>query len=491
MTDTRIKTYWQNYIDGRWLDAAEGGRIGIENPATGEQIAEVARATRVDVDMAVAAARARFKARTLVDMRPMARGRLLLEIGRHMEALAEEIALVECLDNGKTLTGGRNEAMAASRYFTYYGGATDKLEGRMIPLGAGYVDYTVPAPFGVSAQIVPWNFPLQIAARSVACALATGNCVVLKSPELSPLSCYFIAEACERAGVPAGAVNLLCGYGHDCGAALASHPDVDHIVFTGSVKTGQSILRAAADRIIPCVMELGGKSAGIVFPDADLDQVTASTAAGIFSNAGQVCSAQSRLVVHRKVHDEVVERIRAKAASLSIGPGIEGKDLGPLISGPQLDKVEAFCLAAGQQGAKTVTGGRRVGAKGHFMQPTVFAGVMPDMTIAREEVFGPVLSIQVFDEAEEAIELANGTDYGLCAGVYTKDLRTAHWTADRLVAGQVFVNEWFAGGVETPFGGTKRSGYGREKGQEALLNYVQTKNIGIRLDGGAGGRPGG
>lgn len=492
MAVPEIKTYWQNFIDGQWVDGASNERIAIENPATGQQIAEVARAMPADVDRAVAAARKRFKARTLIDMRPMARGALLLEIAAQMRALADEIALVECLDNGKTLAAGKNEAMAASRYFSYYGGATDKIEGRMIPLGAGYVDYTVPAPYGVSAQIVPWNFPLQIAARSVACALATGNTVVLKSPELSPLSCYFIAEACKRAGVPDGAVNLLCGYGHDTGAAMVSHKDIDHIVFTGSLKTGQFILRAAAERVIPCVMELGGKSAGIVFPDADLDQVAASTAIGIFTNAGQVCSAAARLVVHRSRHDEVVAKIAARAKALSIGPGIEGKDLGPLISAAQRDKVEGMCLAAAQEGAAAVTGGRRVdGLPGHFMQPTVFASVTPEMTIAREEVFGPVLAVQVYDDPEEAIALANGTEYGLCAGVYTRDLRQAHWAADRLVAGQVFVNEWFAGGIETPFGGTKRSGYGREKGQEALLSYVQTKNVGIRIDAGGGGRPGG
>lgn len=488
----RIKKYWQNFIDGAWCDGAGGGRIGVENPATAEPLAEIARAMPADVDRAVGAARARFAARTLQDMRPMARGRLLLEIGRVMESLADEIALVECLDNGKTLAGGRNEALAAARYFTYYGGATDKIEGRLIPLGADYVDYTLPQPYGVSAQIVPWNFPLQIAARSIACALATGNCVVLKSPELSPLSCTFLALACERAGVPAGAVNILCGYGHDCGAALAAHGDIDHIVFTGSLRTGQSILAAAARRVIPCVMELGGKSAGIVFADADLEQATASTMAGIFSHAGQVCSAASRLVVHRKVHDEMVERIAARARGLTIGPGIEGADLGPLISAPQRDKVEAFCLGAVQEGAQAVAGGRRAeGLAGHFMQPSVFAGVRPEMTIAREEVFGPVLAVQIFDEPEEAIALANGTDYGLCAGLYTSDLRLAHWTAERLVAGQVFVNEWFAGGIETPFGGTRRSGYGREKGQEALLNYVQSKNVGIRISTGAAGRPGG
>jgi len=489
---TQIKPYWQNFVAGAWRDAAAGERIVTLDPATGKPLAEVARAMPADVDQAVAAARACFESRVLVDMRPMARGRLLLEIGRQMEALADEIALVECLDNGKTRAGGKNEAMAAARYFTYYGGATDKLEGRMIPLGAGYVDYTIPSPLGVSAQIVPWNFPLQIAARSIACALATGNCLVLKSPELSPLSCYYIAVACERAGVPKGAVNILCGYGHDCGAYLAAHRDIDHIVFTGSVATGQSILRAAAERVIPCVMELGGKSAGVVYADADLDQVAASSAIGIFSHAGQVCSAQSRLVVHRSVHDQVVERIAAKAKALSIGPGIEGHDLGPLISAAQLDKVEGHCLAAAQAGAEAVSGGRRVADRaGYFMQPTVFAGVKPDMAIAQQEVFGPVLAVQPFDEPEEALRLANGTDYGLCAGVYTRDLRLAHWTADRLVAGQVFVNEWFAGGIETPFGGTKRSGYGREKGQEALFNYVQTKNVGIRLDSGAGGRPGG
>ena len=487
-----IKRRWRNYIGGEWVDAAAGGWIAVENPATAETIAEVARALPADVDAAVAAARACFRSRPLVDMRPMARGRLLLEIARHLEAMADEIALVECLDNGKTLSAGRNEAMAAARYFAYYGGATDKIEGRMIPLGAGYVDYTVPAPFGVSAQVVPWNFPLQIAARSVACALATGNCVVLKTPALSPLSCSFIATPCERAGVAGGAVNVLCGYGHDCGAYLVAHADIDHIVFTGSVKTGQSILRAAAERVIPCVMELGGKSAGVVFPDADLDQVAASTAIGIFSNAGQTCSAASRLVVHRSLHDQVVTRLVAKARALKIGPGIENCDLGPLISAAQRDKVEAHCLAASQAGAEAAAGGRRVAEqRGHFMQPTVFTGIRPDMALAREEVFGPVLAVQPFDDADEAIALANGTDYGLCAGVYTKDLRLAHWAADRLVAGQVYVNEWFAGGIETPFGGTKRSGYGREKGQEALLNYVQTKNIGIRLDSGAGGRPGG
>ncbi len=487
-----IRKYWRNYIDGGWVDAADGERIAIENPATGTQIAEVARAKKADIDRAVASARAAFNSRELYNMRPVNRGALMFEIARHMTEMADEIALAECLDNGKTLTGGKNEALAAARYFTYYGGLADKLEGRMIPLGADYVDYTIPSPFGVSAQIVPWNFPLQIAARSVACALATANTVVLKSPELSPLSTYFIAEACHRAGVPKGAVNILCGYGHDCGAALVAHPDIDHIVFTGSVATGRAILHAAAERIIPSIMELGGKSAAVLFGDADIEQAVNSTASGIFSHAGQVCSAQSRLIIPKALEDEVVERLVTKAKSLSIGPGIDGHDITPVISAAQADKIEGMCLAAQQAGGEAVCGGRKAtGLTGHFIEPTIFTRLTPDMTIAREEVFGPVLSILTYDDPEEAISLANGTDYGLCAGVYTKDLATAHWAADRLIAGQVFVNEWFAGGIETPFGGMKRSGYGREKGQEALRGYVQTKNVGIRITGGGGGRPGG
>lgn len=489
---TKVKKYWQNYINGNWVDALEGGRIDIENPAEGAIIAEVARATSQDVDSAVTAARACFNSRVLYDMRPTNRGQLMFEVARHLTEMANDIALTECLDNGKTLAGGKNEALAAARYFTYYGGLADKLEGRMIPLGADYIDYTIPTPYGVSAQIVPWNFPLQIAARSVACALATANTLVLKSPELSPLSTYYIAEACHRTGVPAGAVNILCGYGHDCGAALVTHPDIDHIVFTGSVATGQSILRAAADRVIPCVMELGGKSAGVLFEDADIDQAVNSTASGIFSHAGQICSAQSRLIVPERLHNEVIDKLAAKAKSLSVGPGIDGHDLTPVISAAQADKIEGMCLAAVQAGATAVTGGRkREDLAGHFIDATIFTDVTPDMSIAREEVFGPVLAVLTYSDPEEAIALANGTDYGLCAGVYTKDLATAHWAADRLVAGQVFVNEWFAGGIETPFGGMKRSGYGREKGQEALHNYVQTKNVGIRITGGGGGRPGG
>ncbi|MES2843572.1 MAG: aldehyde dehydrogenase family protein [Pseudomonadota bacterium] len=479
---TGIRPYWKNYIGGAWVEGGDGGTITVTDPATGLPIAEVARGTPADIDRAVAAARACFNSRVLRDLRPHKRGDLMLAVAHELGQASDEIARVECHDNGKTLAAGRAEVALTQRYLTYYAGLADKLEGRQIPLGDGYLDYTLHDPFGVSAQIVPWNGPLPVGARSIACAIITGNTVVLKSPEDSPLSLFLLAEACARAGLPAGAVNIVCGYGHDAGAALAAHRDIDQIVFTGSVATGQSVLRAAAERIIPCVMELGGKSGAIVHADADLDRTAASVARGIFTHAGQICSAGSRLIVHRSLHDDLIARLHRLATDRSVGPGIDGCDMGPLINARQLDRVEALCAAGVAEGARLVTGGARVpGLLGHFMAPTIFADVSPDMRIAREEFFGPVLVVIPFDTPDEAVEIANGTDYGLAAGVYTRDLKLALWTADRLVAGQVYVNEWWAGGIETPFGGTKRSGYGREKGQEALLGYVQTKNVGIRL----------
>jgi aldehyde dehydrogenase (NAD+) len=477
----QIREYWKNFIGGEWVDAADAGRIPVLDPATGEVICEVARGGAADIDRAVAAARQAFASRVLLEMTPAARGELMFEIARQLESLADEIARVEMRDNGKTLQNGYKEVALTQRYLRYYGGLADKLEGRQIPLGDGIVDYTVHMPYGVSAQIVPWNGPLPVGARSVACALVTGNTVVLKSPEDSPLSLFLFGEACERAGVPKGAVNIVCGYGKEAGAALVAHDDIDHIVFTGSVETGKSVLRAAAERVIPCVMELGGKSAGIVYADADLDRTAKAAARGIFTHSGQICSAASRLLVHRSIHDELVEKLRAEAGIRSVGPGVDGRDMGPVISEKQLSRIEGLCQAGVEEGATLVAGGTRLEQSGYFMPPTIFTGVMPHMRIANEEFFGPVLVVIPFDTPEEAVRIANGTEYGLAAGVFTRDLKLAHWTADRLVAGQVYVNDWWVGGVETPFGGAKRSGYGREKGQEALLGYVQTKNIGIRL----------
>jgi len=475
---TPLPAHWQSFIGGQWVDGGE--RLGVEDPGTGEPLAEIALAGRAEVDRAVQAAAACHRAGALT-ARPAARLTLMFAIAREIRQLTDYGAEVLCRESGKPLDDARHEFDEAARYFEYYGGVADKIEGRSIPLGDGYVDWTERVPLGVSAQVVPWNFPVAIAARSLAAALATGNAVVIKTPELAPLAATLLGVACERAEAPAGAVNLLTGWGDVAGTALVQHPGVDQIVFTGSVPTGRSILHAAADRVVPAVMELGGKSAGIVHADADLDTVLASIRSGIFFNAGQVCSALSRVLVHESIHDELTARAVDLAEGLEIGHGLDNPDLTPLISAGQRERVERLCRAGQADGAHAATGGARLERPGHFMQPTVFTGVDPASAIAREEIFGPALALMPFRDPEEAIALANGTDYGLVAGVFTRDLERAMATSRRLVAGQVYVNEWFAGGVETPFGGMQRSGYGREKGLEALDNYLQTKNIAVRL----------
>jgi len=469
----------RHFIGGEWR--ADGERLAVEDPGTGEAIGAVALADRDAVDAAVRAADSCHRSRALTGPPPANRLRLMLAIAAEIRAVAEQGAELLCRESGKPLADARGEFDEAARYFEYYGGMADKIEGRSIPLGDGYVDWTEREPWGVSAQIVPWNFPVAIAARSLAAALATGNCVVIKSPELAPLALGVLAAACERGGAPAGAVNLICGYGNEAGAALVEHPLVRQIVFTGSVPTGRSILHAAADRVVPCVMELGGKSAAIVHDDADLDAVIASVRAGIFFNAGQVCSAMARLLVHRSLHDRLVERVTELAEGLRVGHGLDDPDLTPLISAEQRDRVERLCAAGVDEGARVATGGTRLDRPGYFMRPTVFTDVAPAMTLARDEIFGPAIALMPFDDAEAAVEIANASSYGLVAGVFTRDLDRALATARALDAGQVFVNEWFAGGVETPFGGMKQSGYGREKGLEALDNYLQTKNIAVRL----------
>lgn len=477
-----IKPYWRNYIGGKWVDAADGRRLETVNPATGERLAEVALASAADVDAAVKAARACVASRALVSMRPMERGRMVVEMGRRLRQRKEEIAHLITLDAGKRISEALSEVEGSARYLEYYGGMAEKIEGKYIPLGDGYVDYVVPTPYGVTAHIIPWNFPNNMIARSLAPALAAGNAAVIKSPELCPLSTYVFGDLAEDVGLPEGAVNLICGIGADAGAALAGHADIDQIVFTGSVATGQSIVRASAGALVPCVLELGGKSPGIVFPDADMATVIDNAQAGIYMNSGQCCDAMSRLVVHADVYDEVVERFVERTKTLGIGAGIDDSAITPLISAAQLDRVEAYALAGTQQGARTAHGGRRVAdTPGNFMQPTVFADVTPDMTINREEIFGPVLSILKFDTTEQALDIANGTDYGLAAVIFTNDLDRAIWCTERLDAGQVHINEWGVGGVETPFGGFKKSGYGREKGVEALSSYVQSKNVGFRM----------
>ena len=481
-----MKTYWQNYIDGAWCDGG-AGRIDVINPGTGEKLAEQALADAGDVDRAVMAARRVHMSGDLSDLRPVERGRMVQAMGRFLLDHIDEIAPVLTLEQGKPLWEARIEVEGAARYFEYYGNQAETVEGRSIPLGKDYFDFTTYEPFGVSAQIIPWNYPVEMTARSLSAALATGNSCVIKTPELTPLSNAWFAHTAEAVGLPKGAVNILCGLGHEAGAALSAHPHVNQIVFTGSVPTGIAIATAAAQNVVPCVLELGGKSAAIVHDDADLEAFETDVRWGIYFNAGQVCSAMSRVIVHDSVHDALVERMVGVAQSLIVKPGIDQPDFGPtmgaMVSDAQRDRAVAMITAAQHEGATVATGGHKLNTPGAFLEPTILTNVTPDMTIAQSEVFGPVLSVLKFSADDEAIKIANGTPYGLVGGVFTNNLDRATSAARQLRAGQVFVNEWYAGGVETPFGGYGKSGYGREKGREALWNYVQTKNVAIKLKG--------
>jgi len=474
---------YKNYIDGKWLETESKEVIQVDDPATGKIIGEISCAKKNEVDLAVSAAKAAFKSRVLVDMPILQRAKLMHRIAEETRKIADEGGKMLCYENGKALGSAIKEFNDVADMFDYYAGLTDKLEGKTIPVSPTVFDYTVLEPFGVSAHIVPWNFPLSMVGRSLACSFATGNSTIVKTAELTPLSATFFAKAIENAEVPNGLINIICGYGNEAGSYLVAHPDVNHVVFTGSVATGKKILHSCADKAIPAIVELGGKSAGIVYPDADLDQVIESARHGIFGVAGQICTAMSRLVVHTSVKDELIGKLVNLSKSLKVGPGYEeGSGLTPVISEKQLEKVEGYARSGIQQGAEAVHGGKRVERDGYFMEATVLDNVKKDMSVAREEIFGPVLSVLEYDEQDEAIHIANDTDFGLGAGVFTKDLKKAAWTASKLGAGQVYVNKWFTGSHATPFGGYKQSGYSREKGVDALKSYLQVKNVGISLD---------
>ena len=474
---------YKNYIDGKWIESESKEIIQVDDPSNGKIIGEISCAKKTEVDLAVSAAKNAFSSRVLVDMPILERAKLMHRIAEETRKVANEGGKMLCYENGKALGSAIKEFNDVADMFDYYAGLTDKLEGKTIPVSPTVFDYTVLEPFGVSAHIVPWNFPLSMVGRSLACSFATGNSTIVKTAELTPLSATFFAQAIENAGVPNGLINIICGYGNEAGSYLVSHPDVNHVVFTGSVATGKKILHACADKAIPAIVELGGKSAGIVYPDADLDQVIESARHGIFGVAGQICTAMSRLVVHQSVKDELIGKLVDLSKSLKVGAGYEeGVGLTPVISEKQLEKVEGYARSGVQQGAEAVHGGKRVERDGYFMEATVLNNVTQDMTVAREEIFGPVLSVLEYNDQEEAIHIANDTDYGLGAGVFTKDLKKASWTASKLEAGQVYVNKWFTGSHATPFGGYKQSGYSREKGIDALKSYLQVKNVGISLD---------
>jgi aldehyde dehydrogenase (NAD+) len=485
---TSVADSYDCFIGGEWVEAAAGERFETVDPATETPIAEVAKGSAEDVDRAVAAARDAFPAWR--DTPAAERGRIVHRIGELVREHSDELAALESLDQGKPLSQARSDFDGAARYFEYYAGAADKLEGTSVPVGPDQVDFTVREPYGVSAQITPWNFPGNLFARGVAPALVAGNTAVVKPAEQTPLTSLRMAELCAEAGVPDGVVNVVTGFG-EAGAALSGHADVDTITFTGSVPTGQAIMRAAAENVVPVTLELGGKNPAIVFPDADIENAAEWIDRAIFTNAGQVCSAADRVLVHESVHDELVEKLVARAEGYELGPGHEDPDMGPLASEEQFEKVTNYVEVGKTEGATVAAGGGVPDREGYFVEPTVFTGVDNDMRVAQEEIFGPVLTVIPFESEQEAIKLANDVEYGLVGGVFTSDVTRAFRCVQAIEAGNVYVNKWFGDTVQTPFGGYKHSGVGREKGFEALDTYLQTKNVAIDVgDGDGGSMPG-
>jgi aldehyde dehydrogenase (NAD+) len=461
-------------VDGAWRPG-EGERVRVEDPATGDEIAAFADTTAAVIDAAMVSAQAAFG--PWWERKGHVRARILLDVARSISAHAPELARLESLDTGKPLRQARADVDTAARYFEFYAGHADKIYGETIPGDGDYWAYTLREPYGVVAHVTPWNSPLSQMCRGVAPSLAAGNTVVVKPSEVTPLSSLAAARLFVEAGLPPGVCNVVAGLGPTAGAALVAHPLVAHITFTGSVPTGRRVLHAAAERIVGCNLELGGKSPTIVMPDADLDAAVNAGAMAVVRNAGQSCFATTRLVVHRSIADEYATRLAAAVSRLSVGPGLQDPDLGPLASRQQLDKVTAAIGSARDDGATVVGGDRPAGLTGYFLTPAVVTGVRNTMRIAREEIFGPVQSVLVFDDVDEAVALANDSIYGLAAGVFTHDIGLAHRLARRLQAGQVQVNRYPAGGVETPFGGYKQSGMGREKGLAALDHYTQLKTV--------------
>jgi len=466
-------------IDGRWRAAARGGALPVEDPSTGQVFGSIPAGTASDVDAAVDAAR-RALGGPWGAMSAMERGRVLSAIGRAVAAQADMLADLEARDVGKPLRQAHADALALARYCEFYGGAADKLHGETIPFRADYTVYTLREPHGVTGHIIPWNYPMQIIGRSVVAALAMGNACVLKPAEQASLTAIAFGRIAMAAGLPTGALNIVPGTGAEAGAALAQHPGVDHVSFTGSTGVGAAVQAAAAMNAVPVTLELGGKSPQLVFDDADLDRALPFLVNAGIQNAGQTCSAGSRILVQRGVYAQLVERLAERFGGLTARPALADGDLGPLISARQKTAVERH-IALGRAELELVAAGRvaeDAPVAGHYVAPALFAATDPRHLLAQEEVFGPVVVILPFADEEEAVAIANGTPYGLVAGIWTRDGGRQMRLARRVRAGQVFLNDYgAAGGVELPFGGVGRSGHGREKGMEALRSFSTVKTV--------------
>lgn len=475
----------RHFINGKWQEPTQGQTLPVINPSTGEPFGKIAKGSTEDIDKAVKAARAAFKGEWS-QLTPTERGRLLKRFSEIILKHTDKLTELEVSDVGKPTKQARTDVEACARYFEYYGEACDKVLGQTIPFQAGYTVLTFREAHGVTGHIVPWNYPMQIMGRSVAAALAMGNTCVVKPAEDASLTALYLAQLSEEAGLPAGVLNVVTGSGEEAGTALTAHTEVNHISFTGSTTVGKKVQSAAAQNTVPVTLELGGKSPQLVFADADLKKALPFLVNAFIQNAGQTCSAASRLIVQDSIYEKLMQMLAEKVLSLKVGPASANLDIGPVVNKKQMDKIKEMIARGKKDGLKVVAEGSLEGslpAQGCYVAPIVFGDVPPEHPLAQEEIFGPVLVVIRVRSEEEALKVANGTPYGLVAGVWTQDVGRSLRLAKRLEAGQVFVNNYgAAGGVELPFGGVKGSGHGREKGLEALMGFSVLKTVAIKHD---------
>lgn len=480
---TKILTGAEHFINGRWVKPKNGKTIPAINPSTGEEFGKIAHGNADDIDVAVKAAQSALDG-AWGKMTALQRGTIMKKYSKLILDAIDDLTELEVQDVGKPVKQAKNDVIACAKYFEFYGEAADKVHGDTIPFQEGYTVFTVREPHGVTGHIIPWNYPMQIIGRSVAGALAMGNAVVIKPAEDASMTALYLAHLASEAGFPAGAYNVVTGFGGEAGSALTEHTGVHHISFTGSTEVGKLIQTAGAKHTIPVTLELGGKSPQVVFADADLDAAVPFLVNASIQNAGQTCSAGSRIIVEASIYDEVVKRIAEKFSALKVGQAKDDLDIGPVVNLKQKNKIQSMIDSAKKEGLKVLAEGQlssNLPEKGCYINPVVFGDVPANHTLAQDEVFGPVLVVIKVKDEEEAVKVANGTKYGLVAGIWTKDGSRALRLAKRLQAGQIFINNYgAAGGIELPFGGVKGSGHGREKGLEALLGFSVVKTVAIK-----------